>query len=69
VILANAYNACNMEAPWKFWGNRCFRTLKNLKPHFIMTRPSNLTHHNALDDAVYQAMCVQAIYERLDLRA
>ncbi|MGV3580025.1 3'-5' exonuclease [Brevundimonas sp.] len=52
-ILAAAYTAADMPTPWRFWNNRCFRTAKNLT-----TVPAPLRegiHHNALDDAIFQA--------------
>ena len=52
-ILTAAYRAVGLEAPWKFWNNRCYRTLKSLFPETPMLRTG--THHNALDDAKSQA--------------
>lgn len=52
-ILAAAYQATKMKPGWKFWNNRCYRTLKNLVPGVVMQRTG--THHNALDDAKSQA--------------
>ena len=53
VILANAYKACEMKLPWKYYNNRCYRTVKDLCPGVPIIREG--THHNALDDAVNQA--------------
>ena len=61
VILANAYQSQGYQLPWKFYNNRCFRTLKNMvlldeqaqKTIVVPTREG--THHNAMDDAIYQA--------------
>lgn len=53
VILASAYRSCNLEVPWKFWNNRCYRTVKALRPDIKIHRSG--TYHNALDDAVSQA--------------
>lgn len=53
VILRNAYKAVGMEAPWDFWNDRCYRTLKALYPQAPFVRQG--THHNALDDAISQA--------------
>lgn len=59
VILGNAYEAVGIEKPWSYAKNRCYRTLKNvvkLRPgHGLPERQG--THHNALDDAIYQAQC------------
>lgn len=54
VLLANAYRICGRELPWRYFNNRCYRTLKNLYP----TVPSMVNlgvKHNALDDAKSQA--------------
>jgi exodeoxyribonuclease VIII len=53
VILSNAYEACMIEKPWPYWGDTCYRTLKNLFPQIPMER-SGMFHH-ALDDARSQA--------------
>lgn len=54
-LLADAYKACGKEAPWAFYRERCYRTLKGLPgmERFKLTRRG--THHNALDDAISQA--------------
>lgn len=54
VIMTNAYKAVGRDQPWKFWDDRCYRTLKNLLPHVTLERSG--THHNALDDAKTQAV-------------
>lgn len=53
VILASAYRNANMDAPWKFWENRCYRTMVKVYPGTKIMRKG--THHNALDDARTQA--------------
>lgn len=53
VLLAAAYGAVGSETPWRFWNNRCYRTLKSLFPDVKLERAG--THHNALDDAASQA--------------
>lgn len=67
VILGNAYAATGSPAPWAFRMNRCFRTLKNLNiplgPGEGIERVG--THHNALDDAKYQAHYAIAYLRRL----
>jgi hypothetical protein len=54
VILGSAYEGLGIPKPWSYSSNRCFRTLKNLglRPDTSNVR---MTHHNALDDAKYQA--------------
>jgi hypothetical protein len=53
VILASAYRRTGLTPPWRFYHNRCYRTVKNMFPSITMERRG--THHNALDDAQSQA--------------
>lgn len=53
-FLAAAYKKIDQPQPWPFWANRCFRTVKALHPEITMERSG--THHNALHDAIVQAM-------------
>jgi hypothetical protein len=46
------------ETPWKFWNANCFRSLNSLADLKSRVKRQG-THHNALDDAKYQASCVQ----------
>lgn len=61
-ILSSAYQRAGIDRPWPFWGNRCFRTLKNIVP---MAMPRTGTHHNALDDATTQATHAIAMLQHL----
>lgn len=62
-ILTVAYMATQREIPWKFWNNRCFRTLKALAPSIEMQK--SLLAHNALNDAIMQAEHACKIFARL----
>lgn len=53
VILAGAYRRASQPVPWKFWNDRCYRTIKALAPQVEFVRSG--TAHNAADDAVSQA--------------
>lgn len=53
VILGNAYRKTGLEQPWKFYNDRCYRTVKNMYPLIELERTG--TAHNALDDAKTQA--------------
>jgi exodeoxyribonuclease VIII len=53
VLLAETYRRMDLTPPWKFWKDRCYRTIKSLYPNVVMERSG--THHNALDDARSQA--------------
>lgn len=51
-ILAYAYHQIGSSTPWNFRNNRCFRTFKAM--FNVGAVPAVGTHHNALDDAIYQ---------------
>lgn len=53
-LLECAYDAVARPRAWRHYNNRCYRTLKNLRPDIGFTRIG--THHNALDDAITQAV-------------
>ncbi|QFS86605.1 MULTISPECIES: 3'-5' exonuclease [unclassified Marinobacter] len=64
-IMTSLYESFGMQAPWKFWNNRCFRTFKGEHGH--ITRPPEFhgVKHDAVDDARQQARYLQAIYAEL----
>lgn len=53
-ILAAAYAHVGMTPPWGPFNGRCYRTIKNQAYGPKLQRRG--THHNALDDAVSQAL-------------
>lgn len=57
-ILSNAYDVVGIEKPWKFWQDRCYRTIKASSP-IELKRVG--THHNALNDAESQALHLMEI--------
>lgn len=68
VILDNAFRQYGIETPWKYWSCRDTRTLIGVseaimgdafKPHRVGV------HHNALDDALFQAKWMWNIQEFL----
>lgn len=59
-ILAAAYKACNMKAPWEPYNGRCYRTLKNLYKD-VKPPTTNPNKHDALADAKFQAQHAYAI--------
>lgn len=59
VILAQTYRRFGQPAPWPFWLDRCYRTVKSMSD-VEMDRVG--THHNALDDALSQAKHLMAIW-------
>lgn len=53
VILDSAYKRKGLPLPWKYYDNRCYRTLKKMFPH-IKPPSENKCKHSALSDAIYQ---------------
>lgn len=53
VILRGAYERNLTPAPWKWWNDRCYRTVKAMHRDVPMERLG--THHNAMADAISQA--------------
>jgi len=66
VLLRAAYEKAGMQCPWHFRKDRCFRTLWALAPG--VTKQRHGTHHNALDDAVFQASVAQEILAGIEYR-
>lgn len=56
VIIANACNAVGMETPWPYYGNACFRTMKNRWKWYVPEPEFIGVKHNAKDDAVHEAV-------------
>ena len=54
VILSNAYTLAGIYRPWHFTKDRCYRTLKALRPDIKQEKVG--VAHNALDDAKFQAL-------------
>lgn len=52
VILRSAYQLHDMDCPFPFWKDRCYRTVCSLYPD--NKRIQLGTYHNALDDAISQ---------------
>lgn len=59
-ILDDAYKMEKLEVPWAYNDVRDFRTLKKLHPQ--LTFPENQFAHHALEDALYQARCLNTIF-------
>lgn len=62
-ILGESYKACGQMAPWQYWEGRSVRTIKMLaeEMHSFDSRKRYKregVHHNAEDDAIYQAFLV-----------
>lgn len=66
VILGSLFDSMGLKKPWSYSRNRCFRTMKRLSGIMgnlkIQTPDFEGTPHNALDDAVHQAVHLQEIF-------
>lgn len=62
VVLGSLYEAFGFRKPWSYSRNRCYRTMKNIGvgPDKPVVRAG--VHHNALDDALTQAVHLQQIF-------
>lgn len=67
VILRSAYQSLGTQVPWKWWNDRCYRTIKAERPDTPCERIG--AHHHALSDAITQARHLIAIFDRFDPRA
>ena len=65
VMLSAAYRRNGLNTPWPFWGDMCYRTIKNLHGAPSNTPTRDGTHHNALDDAKYQAQHLVYMHAQL----
>lgn len=64
-VLLNAYNVCNLHFPIHYTKMRDIRTLMDIKDHNKGTAPREGTHHDALDDCIYQVgYCVEALNKK-----
>ena len=66
-LLEAAYKLCRKEVPWQWWNEGCYRTVKNLPGARSVALQRYGTHHNALDDALSQAVHLRSIYRALGL--
>ena len=64
-MLNHAFEAMCMTPPWKPYSGRCYRTYKNLPGARAIKVERTGEHHNALDDAIYQAQHLCAIHAAL----
>ena len=65
-LLSNAYRKLEIDQPWKFWNDRCYRTVKNIYQDVEFVRSG--THHNAVDDAESQALHLIEICKKYGIK-
>ena len=64
-MLVHAFDQAELVCPWKPYAGRCYRTFKNLPGARAIKVERQGQHHNALDDAIYQARHLCAIHQSL----
>jgi 3'-5' exoribonuclease-like protein len=63
VLLRSAYSAMGgTAAPWPYYDDRCYRTLKAAFKQFVPELMFQGTRHDALADALHQTRYLQAIW-------
>ena len=65
-ILASLFIQYEKKHPWEFWHQRDSRTVTSLIPENIKEK-INFSAHNAVEDCVAQAKCVQYVYKKLGI--
>lgn len=68
LLLGDMYDAFSIKRPWSYSKNRCYRTMKNLYGVPGIQERTGV-QHNALDDAVTQALHLQEIFNWLQSRS
>lgn len=59
VLTRVAMEKCDINVPWGFWQDKCYRTVKGAHPDIELVREG--TAHKAIDDALSQAKHLIAI--------
>ena len=66
VVIRSAMAACGITPAWSFRNDKCYRTVINLLPKDEWPAfERSGTAHNALDDAITQALYLQKIFKRI----
>lgn len=68
VVLRSAYLSTGIKTPWGFRQDRCYRTFDQMYGHLAITNERQGVHHNALDDAIYQATRLVEVLSHIDSR-
>jgi len=67
-ILKHCYSVVGVALPWKFWQERCFRTLKQLVPPSPTITRGDSDSHKAERDAFFQSLQLLNIMQKLSPR-
>lgn len=60
VKLQAHFDKCGVQAPWLYFNERCYRTIRERNRN-VAQDDNKAVHHNALDDAIHQARHLQKI--------
>jgi len=64
-ILANAYNVCGKDKPWRDKNERDVRTLASLRPDIKKECKFEGTKHNPIDDCLHQIKYCSEIWNKI----
>ena len=64
-MLVHAFDQFDYTLPWQPYAGRCYRTYKNLLGAKAVKVERSGQHHNALDDAIFQARHLCAIHREI----
>lgn len=67
VVIRSAYAAVKLPVPWSFRNDKCYRTVINLPGAEAVPFVRSGEAHNALDDAITQALHLQKVMAALGL--
>tara|TARA_E500000178_G_scaffold320032_1_gene342831 strand:+ start:71 stop:610 length:540 start_codon:yes stop_codon:yes gene_type:complete len=65
-IMDSLYRQYDRKMPWTFWNQRDARTVTSLVAEDIKSK-INFDAHNAAEDCVAQAKCVQYVFDKLKI--
>lgn len=64
-LVEHIFDLIGVRCPWKFFNTQDTRTAYRMGGLDTRTMPRAGTYHNALDDAIHQAKCVQEAHRRV----
>lgn len=67
VVLAQAYRACGMLEPWKYWSTRDVRTVMDIAGLTMKDIPQTEYAHHALYDCYRQVNAVQQAFKKIHI--
>ena len=67
VLLEQMYARCTRTPAWKFYQNRCYRTLRNMASKAAAGVPFEGARHNPVHDATYQIHVLFEVMNQLNL--